>query len=44
MVIAVVALLVAGSVVAIVRRRKKGCSCGCGGCAYSGTCAKKKTE
>lgn len=43
--IIVIAAVVAAAVIFILRRKKKGggCSCGCAGCAYSGSCSKKET-
>ena len=42
--IIVIAAIVIAALYFIVRQKKKGggCSCGCAGCAMSGTCTKKR--
>ena len=42
----VIAVLLVLAVLSLVKNRKKGekCSCGCEGCAYSGSCGKKSRE
>ena len=42
--ILIIAAAVIAAAVYAVRKKKKGggCSCGCGGCPYSGSCAKKE--
>ena len=49
LIVLVIAVFAVIAVMSLVRNRKKGknCSCGCEGCAYSGSCTqsgKKETE
>ena len=42
LVVAVVAAAVAGALLSLRRRKKSGCTCGCGGCPSGETCHSKK--
>lgn len=43
---AVIAVFAVIAVIRVIKNRRKGktCSCGCEGCAYSGSCTDKKYE
>ena len=42
LVAAIVAAAVAAALLSLRRRKKSGCTCGCGGCPSSGICHSKK--
>ena len=42
LVVALVAAAVTGAMLSMRRRKKSGCSCGCGACPSSGICHPKK--
>ena len=41
-IIVILALIISAAVISLIRRKKKGCSCGCEGCAMKDKCEKKE--